>query len=77
MERQEHSQRQSRQAMEKERDVAARRDPYFDYAEALLQIAIVLASVSVITAMRPLTIGAGLVGLAAALHGAAVWLHII
>jgi len=37
----------------------------------------VLASVSVITAMRPLTIGAGLVGLAAALHGAAVWLHII
>ena len=42
-----------------------------------LEIAIVLASVSVITAMRPLTIGAGLVGLAAALHGAAVWLHMI
>jgi hypothetical protein len=31
------------------RDTAQRRDPYFDFAEALIQIAIVLASVSLIT----------------------------
>jgi hypothetical protein len=38
-------------AKEKEqaRDMAQRRDPYFDFAEALIQIAIVLASVSLIT----------------------------
>ncbi len=33
----------------KARDVAQRKDPYFDFAEALIQIAIVLASVSLIT----------------------------
>ncbi len=38
-------------AKEKEaaRDTAQRKDPYFDFAEALIQIAIVLASVSLIT----------------------------
>lgn len=35
--------------LEAERDVAMRKDPYFDYGEALLQIAIVLASISIIT----------------------------
>jgi hypothetical protein len=35
--------------LEVERDVAMRKDPYFDYGEALLQIAIVLASISIIT----------------------------
>ena len=34
--------------IEKERDVAFRKDPYFDAAQALLQIAIVLASVALI-----------------------------
>lgn len=34
---------------EQERDKAQRKDPYFDFAEALIQIAIVLASVSLIT----------------------------
>ncbi len=34
--------------LEKERDVALRRDPYFDLAQALLQIGIVLASVALI-----------------------------
>lgn len=34
--------------IEKERDVALRKDPYFDVAQALLQIAIVLASVALI-----------------------------
>jgi hypothetical protein len=35
-------------ALEAERDLALRRDPYFDYSQALLQIAIVLASVALI-----------------------------
>lgn len=35
--------------LEAERDLAMARDPYFDYAEALLQIAIVLASVAIIS----------------------------
>jgi len=36
-------------ALEIERDIAMQQDPYFDYGEALLQIAIVLASISIIT----------------------------
>ncbi|HEU5320575.1 MAG TPA: DUF4337 domain-containing protein [Methylomirabilota bacterium] len=39
---------------EHERDVNRDRDPYFDYAEVLLQIAIVSASVSILAASRPL-----------------------
>lgn len=35
--------------LESERDLAMRRGPYFDYGQALLQIAIVLASISIIT----------------------------
>lgn len=35
--------------LETQRDIAMRKDPYFDYAEALLQIAIVLASVAIIS----------------------------
>jgi hypothetical protein len=43
------------------RDKALKQDPYFDYAEALLQIAIVLISVSIVADQRWLTlIGAGL-----------------
>ncbi|HMN38315.1 MAG TPA: DUF4337 domain-containing protein [Hyphomicrobium sp.] len=40
---------QKGKALEQERDVALERDPYFDYGEALLQIAIVLASVAIIS----------------------------
>ena len=36
-------------AIEKDRDVAMRKDPYFDWGQALLQIGIVLASVCLIT----------------------------
>ncbi len=36
-------------ALEAERDVAMQKDPYFDYGEALLQIAIVLAGVALIS----------------------------
>lgn len=37
---------------EAERDLAARRDPYFDFAEVFLQIGIVLASVSMLSGKR-------------------------
>ena len=40
-------------AAEAERDLNQARDPYFDYAEVLLQIAIVTASVSILSASRP------------------------
>ena len=39
---------------EKQRDRAAERDPNFDFAEALFQIAIVLGSVSIVAVSRPL-----------------------
>jgi len=51
-------------SLEQERDVAMRKDPYFDWSQALLQIAIVLASVSLITGGRVLLLFSGLVGLA-------------
>jgi hypothetical protein len=38
--------------LEEERDTAARRDPYFDYAEVLLQISIVLASVAMLSGRK-------------------------
>lgn len=36
-------------ALEQQRDVAAQRGPYFDYGQAFLQIAIVLASVAILS----------------------------
>jgi len=39
--------------LEHERDVNRTKDPYFDYGEVLLQIAIVMASVSIISGSRP------------------------
>jgi hypothetical protein len=51
-------------ALEQERDVALRKDPYFDWSQALLQIAIVLASVHLIIGSMPLLgLSAGLGGL--------------
>jgi hypothetical protein len=44
--------RAAAEELEKERDLAARRDPYFDYAEVLLQIAIVLASVAMLSGRK-------------------------
>ncbi|MBX9585460.1 MAG: DUF4337 domain-containing protein [Gemmataceae bacterium] len=40
------------EAKERERDTAARRDPYFDFAEVTLQVAIVLASVAMLSGRR-------------------------
>jgi hypothetical protein len=41
-------------AFETERDINQAKDPYFDYAEVLLQIAIVCASVSILSTSRPM-----------------------
>ncbi len=54
-------------ALEIERDVAMRQDPYFDYGEALLQIAIVLASISIITRGSFLLAGSAALGALGAL----------
>jgi len=41
---------------EKERDHNRSKDPYFDYAEVLLQIAIIMASVAILSTSRPVFI---------------------
>ena len=51
-------------SLEAGRDIALRRDPYFDYAQALLQIAIVLASVAIISGGTTLLGVSGLLGAA-------------
>ena len=59
-------------AHETARDHALRQDPWFDYAEGMLQIAIVLLSVSIIASMPALFFGGtalGLLGLMATLNG--------
>jgi uncharacterized protein DUF4337 len=40
-------------ALERERDISRTRDPYFEFAEVLLQIAIVLSSISILSGSRP------------------------
>jgi hypothetical protein len=52
---------------EKERHTALKQDPYFDYAQAFLQIAVVPASASIVLKNRPLLAGSGLFGLLGAL----------
>ena len=47
---------------ENKRDHALKQDPYFDYAEALLQIAIVLISVSIVATLPWLAVMGGIVG---------------
>jgi hypothetical protein len=65
--------------MTAERAKAQRKDPYFDFAEALLQIAIVLASVTIITGAVPLLIGSlgiGVLGALLMFNGFTLWLKI-
>lgn len=52
---------------EEKRDTALRQDPYFDYAEALLQIAIVLISASIIADLVWLSFLGGAIGIAGVL----------
>ena len=57
---------------EKARDHAMRQDPWFDYAEGMLQIAIVLLSVSILGPIPSLFIVGsilGLLGLLSTLNG--------
>lgn len=54
---------QRAQAHEAARDRALKQDPYFDYGEALLQIAIVLISVAIVAAVPWLAYFGGLLGL--------------
>jgi hypothetical protein len=53
--------------LEAERDLALRRDPYFDYGQGLLQIAIVLASASLILGGTILLWVSGVMGIVGAL----------
>lgn len=62
---------------EEDRDAAAERYHNYEYAVGGLELAIVLASVSVVTRIRPMTIGAGLVGLVAAVGSLGVYLHLL
>jgi hypothetical protein len=43
-------------ALERDRDLHRTKDPYFDYAEVLLQIAVVMASIAILATSRPLYI---------------------
>ena len=54
-------------AFEADRDLALRRDPYFDYGQGLLQIAIVLASASLILGGTILLWVSGVMGVLGAL----------
>jgi len=48
---------------EAERDHALKQDPWFDYAEGILQIGIVLLSISILASMPILTMIGGILGL--------------
>ena len=48
---------------EKDRDAALKQDPYFDYSQAFLQIAVVLASASIVLKNRQLLIGSAVLGI--------------
>ena len=57
---------------EVERDLALKKDPWFDYAEGLLQLSIVLTSVAIITGRRSMALVAlmlGIVGTVCTLNG--------
>lgn len=65
--------------LEAERAKAQRKDPYFDFAEALLQIAIVLASVMIVTGVRSLlfvSLVMGALGTLLMVNGFTLWLAI-
>jgi hypothetical protein len=64
---------------EAKRDHALRQDPYFDYAEALLQIAIVLISVAIVADQVWLAFLGGSIGLIGALlmiNGFTLWIEV-
>ena len=63
---------QEAKKLEHERDVNRVKDPYFDYGEVLLQIAIVMASVSILSGSRQVfyfALGAAVLGAISSLNG--------
>jgi Domain of unknown function (DUF4337) len=62
---------------EQERDFAFHAYHGFEYASSVLEIAIVLVSVSVITRIRTLGVAAGVIGLLACAYGLAVFVHFV
>jgi hypothetical protein len=63
-------------SLEAERDMALRKDPYFDLSEAFLQIAIVLASVALIAGTNALLFGSGILailGTTLMINGFTLW----
>jgi hypothetical protein len=64
------------QQQEVEREAAEHRYHGYEYAVGALEIAIVLASVSVITRIRAMTIGAGVVGVLAAAGSVGIWTNL-
>jgi hypothetical protein len=58
--------------LEAERDLNNSKDPYFDYAEVLLQIAIVLSSISILSSSRTvfwIALGSAVLGSVCSLNG--------
>jgi hypothetical protein len=65
--------------LEHERDKYRHRDPYFDFGEVLLQISIVLASMSILTGARPIfytAMIAAALGVALGLNGFFLVVHL-
>jgi hypothetical protein len=65
--------------LEHERDVASSKDPYFDFAEVLLQIAIVMATVSILSQSRAIfgvALGAAILGTLLGLNGVFLLVHL-
>jgi hypothetical protein len=67
---------QEARKLEHERDRNRAKDPYFDYAEVLLQISIVMASVSILATSRPMFLFSVVLALGGALltlNGFTLW----
>jgi hypothetical protein len=70
---------QAAKKFESQRDIGVAKDPYFDYAEALLQIAIVMASISILSGSRPvfgLSIVCAVTGSLLCLNGYLLLVHV-
>jgi hypothetical protein len=65
--------------LEHERDINRAKDPYFDYAEVLLQISIVMASIAILAHSRSMfffAIGAATLGALLSLNGFLLLVHL-
>ena len=65
--------------LERERDINRAKDPYFDYAEVLLQIAIVMASISILassTTIFSYSLVAAILGVLMGINGFFLLVHI-